>query len=331
MLVGFLLAIGAAFAYSGASLLQSVGARRAAQQTSALSALAGQPLYIAGLVLDAIGFAAVVVALQFLPLFVVQTTRRRPGPAITAIGAALLLGAHLPRAGWVALGAVLVGLAVIAASAQARQSVDLPTVWRWVLLGTSIPVVALGIWAYRRGRGGMVALAAGLAFSAVAIAARALEFPDPLWRILLDPLLWTLAVQGIAGTLLFARAAQTSNVTRISTVTFTTETVLPSVVGVLVPAGRGAPRLGASSRSPDSGFGGRWRGGAQPEGVAAGVAVGAAPPGSADADGRVVSAELDGPAACFGSSELDDSAVPSRSSAASPAPDAAGGTPPAGS
>ncbi len=232
MLVGFILAFVAAFAYSGASLLQSVGARRAAQQTSALSALAGQPLYIAGLVLDAIGFAAVVVALQFLPLFVVQTTVAS-NVAITAIGAALLLGAHLPRAGWVALGAVLVGLAVIAASAQARQSVDLPTVWRWVLLGTSIPVVALGIWAHRRGRGGMVALAAGLAFSVVAIAARALEFPDPLWRILLDPLLWTLAVQGIAGTLLFARAAQTSNVTRISTVTFTTETVLPSVVGVL--------------------------------------------------------------------------------------------------
>ena len=171
-------------------------------------------------------------ALQFLPLFVVQTTVAS-NVAITAIGAALLLGTHLPRAGWVALGGVLVGLAVIAASAQARQSVDLPTVWRWVLLGTSIPVVALGIWAHRRGRGGMVALAAGLAFSVVAIAARALEFPDPLWRILLDPLLWTLAVQGIAGTLLFARAAQTSNVTRISTVTFTTETVLPSVVGVL--------------------------------------------------------------------------------------------------
>ena len=330
MLVGFILAFVAAFAYSGASLLQSVGARRAAQQTSALSALAGQPLYIAGLVLDAIGFAAVVVALQFLPLFVVQTTVAS-NVAITAIGAALLLGAHLPRAGWVALGAVLVGLAVIAASAQARQSVDLPTVWRWVLLGTSIPVVALGIWAHRRGRGGMVALAAGLAFSVVAIAARALEFPDPLWRILLDPLLWTLAVQGIAGTLLFARAAQTSNVTRISTVTFTTETVLPSVVGVLflqdtVRPGW-APFALAGFALAVGGAVVLSRSSASVPGRAARNRIGRAA-GSA-AIGRRRRFSWPGSRAGFGSS---DSTKPRArpSSAASPAPDAAGGTPPAG-
>lgn len=232
MLLGFVLALAAALAYSAASLLQSVGARRAAEHTDSLAGLAGQPLYIVGLVLDSAGFVAVLMALQFLPLFAVQTTVAS-NVAFTAIAAALLLGTHLPRAGWVALGAVLAGLVVIALSAQARANVDLPTLWRWVLLATSIPVAALGIWGFRQRRGGVVALGAGLAFSVVAIAARALGFPDPLWRVLLDPLLWTLAAQGVIGTLLFARAAQTSNVTRISTITFTTETVLPSVVGVV--------------------------------------------------------------------------------------------------
>jgi drug/metabolite transporter (DMT)-like permease len=232
VLVGFLLAVGAAFAYSGASLLQSVGARRAALRTESLSGLAGQPLYIAGLALDGIGFAAYVVALQFLPLFVVQTTVAS-NVALTAILAAVLLGTHLRRAAWWAVAAVIVGLVLIALSAEARENVDLPNAWRWVLLATTIPIAAFGVWAYRGGRDGMLALSAGLAFSVVAIAARALEFPDPLWRILLDPLLWTVAVQGAAGTLLFARAVQSSNVTRITTITFTTETVLPSMVGLL--------------------------------------------------------------------------------------------------
>ena len=224
-------AIGAAFAYSAASLLQSVGARRAAAHTDSLAGLAGQPLYVVGLVLDAAGFIAVLAALQFLPLFVVQTTVAS-NVAITAIGASLLLGTHLPRAGWIALVAVLAGLAVIATSAQAREDADLATWWGWVLLATSIPVAALGIWAYRRGwvdrRAGRGArlqrrrhrrASIGIPRSAVAHPA--------------GPTFVTLAAQGVAGTLLFARAAQTSNVTQISTVTFTTETVLPSVIGVL--------------------------------------------------------------------------------------------------
>lgn len=232
MLVGFALALGAAFAYGAASLLQSVGARRAALRTGSLTGLAYQPLYFVGLAFDAIGFAAMLVALQFLPLFVVQTTVSS-NVAITALGASLFLGARLGRPAWIAMAAVLVGVVLIGASAQLGESATLAPVWRWVLLVAALPAAALGIWGSRSGRVALVPLAAGLAYSVVVIAARALSFPHPLWRILLDPLLWALAASGVVGTLLFARATQSSAVTRVATITFTTETLLPSAVGVL--------------------------------------------------------------------------------------------------
>lgn len=232
MLVGFALAVGAAFAYGAASLLQSVGARRAALHGGSLTGLASQPLYLLGLVLDAVGFAATLVALQFLPLFVVQTTVSS-NVAITALGASLFLGTRLGRPARIAMAVVLVGLVLIGASARLGESAVVPTVWRWALLVAAIPIAALGVWGVRAGRAALVPLAAGLAYSVVVISARALNFPDPLWRILLDPLLWALAAGGILGTLLFARATQSSPVTRVATVTFTTETLLPSAVGVL--------------------------------------------------------------------------------------------------
>ncbi len=75
MLTGLFCAVAAALAYGSASVLQSIGIRRAGAKgvgASGLAGLKGQPLYFIGLALDGAGFFAMVVALQFLPLFLVQ-------------------------------------------------------------------------------------------------------------------------------------------------------------------------------------------------------------------------------------------------------------------
>ena len=232
MLTGLLCAFGAAVAYGAASILQAIGARRAAAAGSSLTGLAAQPIYYLGLALDGAGFVGAVAALHFLPLFLVQAVTAS-SVLVTAVLATLVLGARLGGGGVLALGTAVVGLVLLALSAQPQEAVALPLVWRWVVLGGAAPIAVLGWWGSRHRRPPVVAFAAGLAFTVVAISARSLDVPDPLWHVLGDPLLWAVAAGGIVGTLLFAVAVQIGDVTRISAITFTTETVLPATIGLL--------------------------------------------------------------------------------------------------
>ena len=78
----------------------------------------------------------------------------------------------------------------------------------------------------------LLAFGAGLGFTVVAIAARCLEIPHPIWKLLLDPALWAVIVSGGIAVALFALALQAGSVTTVSAVTFTIETVIPAAVGL---------------------------------------------------------------------------------------------------
>ena len=226
-LLGIVCALVAALAYGSASILQSVGVKRAGSASGVLR----QPLYLIGLTMDGAGFVVSVVALQFLPLFLVQAMVASSVIWTALFGA--LIGTHLGRSGWTGLSVALAGLVLLGASADAEGGIQLPIGWRWVVLACVLPIAALGWWGHRRRSPSVVALGAGLAFSMVAISARSLDFPHPWWHIIADPGLWALVANGVAGSALFAMAVEIGMVTRISAVTFTTETVLPSAVGLL--------------------------------------------------------------------------------------------------
>jgi hypothetical protein len=232
VLVGLLCAVAAAVATGAGSVLQSLGARRAVATAGLVAGLRRQPLYFLGLGSDLVGFAGSVVALQSLPLFLVQGVVASNVAVVALLSA--LLGARPPRATWLWLTVVLAGLVLLAGSAQADDATPLPESWRWVLPACVLPALALGWWGRRSGRAGVLAIAAGLAYSTVAVTARSLEPPHPLVAVLADPALWSLAVNGLTGTLLFAAATQLAPVTRVTVITFSAQTVVPSVVGILV-------------------------------------------------------------------------------------------------
>jgi hypothetical protein len=111
------------------------------------------------------------------------------------------------------------------------------------VLVLSLLVAAVVAVVVRRPQGGatVLALAAGSGFAAVAIAARALPVPSPLWHVLGEPLLWALGVGGIVGLLAFAAALQRGAVTVIAAVTFAVETVVPAVAGYALLGDRARP------------------------------------------------------------------------------------------
>src|SRR5690242_300903 len=76
MIVAFVCAFVTSVSYGVGTVLQAAGARRVAStahlDVKLFRRLAQQSRYLAGLLLDGVGFVASIVALRTLPLFVVQ-------------------------------------------------------------------------------------------------------------------------------------------------------------------------------------------------------------------------------------------------------------------
>ncbi len=239
MLLGLLAALVAAVSYGVASIMETITARRSKTSSrldpTLLLRLGLQPLFLAAMALDVVGFAAAAAALQRLPLFFVQSTVAA-SVGVTAL-IAVRLGSHIGRQGLLALAALGAGLVLLALSAAPESVQPTSTTWRAVLLLTLLPCIALGALCARRvGQWATAGLAfcSGLAFSVVALGARTLRIPPHRWHVLADPALAAVVVGGILGTLLFAMALQRGAVTTMTALTFATDTVVPSVIGLVL-------------------------------------------------------------------------------------------------
>jgi hypothetical protein len=104
-----------------------------------------------------------------------------------------------------------------------------------VILLTVVPVCLIGYYGSRsamRLSAALLAFGAGLGFTAVAVSARTLHLPHEFLRWFGDPSVWAIMLNGVAATVVFALALQKGLPTTVSAVMFTTDTVLPSVIGL---------------------------------------------------------------------------------------------------
>ena len=239
MVLGLACALFAALAYGSASVLQGIAAQRAESSPGLdprlMVRLARSVPYLSGLSLDLAAFVASLVALRTLPLFLVQSAVAS-SVGVTAIIAAAI-GVRLRGREVAALIVLGVGLLLLATSAQPEQGAPLTLTFRWALLASVILLASGGAIAARRGgRSSAPALAvlAGLAFTVVAVAARSLSVPSPLWHALADPALWAILAHGALGMLLFTTALQRGSLTTAVAVTFAVETVIPAGIGLVL-------------------------------------------------------------------------------------------------
>jgi drug/metabolite transporter (DMT)-like permease len=237
MIVGLACALFAALAYGGASVLQGVAASRAESGSGLdprlMVRLARSVPYVSGVGLDLAAFVASLVALQTLPLFLVQSVVAS-SVGVTAVIAAAI-GVRLRSREIASLLVLGTGLLLLATSAQPDQGTPLTLGLRWGLLASVVVLGVAGMLAARRtGRwsAAVLAVLAGLAFTAVAVVARGLTVPSPLWRGLVDPGLWAIVAHGGLGMLLFTTALQRGTVTRATALTFAVDTVVPAAIGL---------------------------------------------------------------------------------------------------
>ncbi|QRP49608.1 hypothetical protein [Amycolatopsis sp. FDAARGOS 1241] len=250
MVWGLLCALLSAVAYGIASVLQAVAAKAAPDAGAGvdprlLLRVLRQGKYVAGLGLDVLGFVAQLAALHVLPLFVVQATQAA-SLAVTAV-AVRVLGVRLGPREWAAVAVVCTGLALLGASAQSEGSEAVGLDFRLALAGAVVVLGLAGIMAgkaSRRVRTPALGLIAGLSFGLVAVAGRIIPSFAPL-DLLTDPALYLVAVSGGMAMLFFATALQRGSVTTSTAMMVLGETVLPSLIGVLLLGDRTRPGFAA--------------------------------------------------------------------------------------
>ncbi|MDW8806544.1 DMT family transporter [Streptomyces scabiei] len=240
MVVGVVFALCAAVCMGTATVLQALGARRATPRDAGrgrgrtvVEVLRGWP-FLAGAGLDTAGFAAQVVALRLVPLFLVEAAVAA-SLAVTAVVGTAVLGLRLRRAEWGAVALVCLGLATLAVSAGRTGDGHGDLGLRVAVLVASVLVVAGG-WVLggrlRRGRAVVLGAAAGLSFGLTAIAVRLL--PDAtVPAILAQPAAYAVVVSGLGGYLLLVQALQSGSVTAATAAMVICETVWPGVFGVV--------------------------------------------------------------------------------------------------
>jgi drug/metabolite transporter (DMT)-like permease len=257
MVAGLLGAFAAAVCYGVASILQAVAARRTQSAEGLdprlLIRLFGSWPYLLGIGLDGFAFLLSIAALRSLPLFVVQSIVAS-FLAVTAVLGAIFLRMPLRQSDWIALLVVIAGLVLVGLSAAEDRAVSASEAERW---GVLVAAVALGVLAVPlgriRGARGAAALGAvaGLAFGAVAVAARVLPssvhldtlFSD-LGTLLTDPSTYALIIAGGVALLTYSTALQRGSVTQATAPLVIGETVAPALVGLLMLGDRPRPGWG---------------------------------------------------------------------------------------
>ncbi|MDT5002260.1 MAG: hypothetical protein QOK12_4365 [Mycobacterium sp.] len=265
MLIGVIAALLACFGYGTATVLQSYGARSAAAadgERGTNDAVTGSgapalgatvraaltPAFLAGMVLDVVGFVGSVVSARLIPLFLSQTIMSA-SLVVTAVLGVLVLGVRLRARDLVAIVVVVVSLCVLGLTAGhvGEHASSRGVHWGVLAFSAVILLVGLGLIRLLGGRAAVAAgLAAGVLFGAMAVAVRVVDGVDPLRPALLlaDPATYAVAVAGVGGFYLFTVALQIGSVTGASAALVAGETVIPGIVGVVLFGDTSAPGVG---------------------------------------------------------------------------------------
>ncbi|MED7955136.1 hypothetical protein [Streptomyces sp. BE303] len=240
MSFGLLSALLAALLTGSATVLQAVGARRAAagRRPGGAAALAGafrQWPFLVGVGMDMLGFGAELIALERLPLYEVEAVLAS-ALAVTAVGSARVLRVRLRRSEWAGVAAVCVGLCVLALTAGRDGPGRGSPALRLGVLLASVLLIGVG-WLVVRFAGGRSApflgLVAGLQFGVVGVAVRVLPDARPP-DLLVEPSAYAIALAGLGGFSALTWAMQSGSVTAATAAMVLGETLGPAVIGVLL-------------------------------------------------------------------------------------------------
>ncbi|MFF7469582.1 DMT family transporter [Streptomyces sp. NPDC008092] len=231
-------ALAAAICFGTATVLQAMAARAAGDGAGGEAALllraVRQWRYVVGLGLDGLGFVFQILALRALPIYAVSAALAS-SLAVTAVVAARLLRVRLSGVEWAAVAVVCAGLAMLGLASGPEGDRAGSTALKWVMLGTAVGVLLLGLAGGRltgRGRALVLGLGAGFGFGVVEVSVRLIDTLRPA-GLLTNPATYALLVGGGGAFMLLTSALQRGSVTTATAGMVIGETIGPATVGVV--------------------------------------------------------------------------------------------------
>ena len=228
MILAVAAAVAAAVAYAVSTIMQAVATRRA----HGLAAVR-HPLVLGGLALDAVAWVLSLLALDHLPLFVVQAVVASSLVGVVVL-ARVVLHATLRRTDLVAIGVVVASLVLLALAAGEQPAPRPPDGFPTWTIVTALALLAGVALAYRRGHPILLALLGGLGYSVAAVAARGAHASGDLLDTLLQPLAVAILAAGAAGVVAYLRALERGAVGSVAATVSVVEVLFPGVVGLVV-------------------------------------------------------------------------------------------------
>ena len=225
MLVSLIAAIVAAIFYGVASVMQAIAVRSASHRGLEDVAAGGvdpglvvrmlhQWRFVVSIGLDMLGFVAQLVALQRLPLFVVQAFVAS-NLAVTAVVASRVIGMTLSWREWAAVIGVVSGVGLLGSTAGAEGAAHVGAVFKLALIVAVAGLAVVGMAAAKLNdpyRTTALGLTAGFGFGVLSIAARVLDGFAPL-QLARDPATYAIAAAGIISFMFYATALEGGSVT----------------------------------------------------------------------------------------------------------------------
>lgn len=224
VLLGLSAALGAAVLFGVVAVFQAAVIRRDGLFSMRMLVVVG--IYLAGFVLH-------VVAIAQLPLYLAQVGVGS-SLVVTALVASSVMAEPLEASQWVAVGAMAVGLALLAVAAGHVGRAGFSTTGTAVLYGWLVVNAVLGWIAWRsRGEPGVVALGvlAGAAYGGSPIATRSLVHFSWQPQSVLPAL--SIGLFGLLGFVLYSAAMKRGAITAATAPVVLQSTVLPAVVGLV--------------------------------------------------------------------------------------------------
>ncbi len=191
--------------------------------------------YLGGLLLQIVGWVLCLVALQVLPIFLVQSVIAA-SIVVTAIGEWIITRHSLNKLAYIAIIGVLSGLVLVGLAAKPSHATLGNDEIHTILELAPIVLIILGvffIYLKKRISSSFLALLSGISFGATSLIGRIIVFHNPVWLMLKDPLLWALVVYAVLGQYLFTVALQRSSGTKANALMISTQTLVPSFLGIL--------------------------------------------------------------------------------------------------
>lgn len=225
MVIGLGAALLAAVVFGIAAVVQAIAARR--HGVASLLMVGVALIYM-------VGWGLHLVAIAYVPLYVAQVGIAA-SIVVTTLIAARVVHEPLATRHWIAVAAMVVGLALLVGAAGPvgdHRFTDDRTLALYLGFGVTL-LLGLAAMRLRSERGGVVlGVLAGMAYGGSPIATRSLV--DPAWnRETIAPAI-TIGLFGVLGFWLYSLALQRASVTAATAPLVLLETMVPAVVGLAV-------------------------------------------------------------------------------------------------